>query len=91
MCWLLRVRVAFAICTMRHLRFERELTQLEGKLPEAEIANIQAAKHMPLYCLERLSAHCRAARLDPREHLVTDIVHTTMDLNLTQVGLSLSL
>jgi len=79
-----RWTVAFAITTKRHLRFERGLTELEGMFPAAELAKISGAKHMPLYCLERLSTLTRIARLDPREHLVTDIIHSTMDANLTQ-------
>jgi hypothetical protein len=53
---------------------------------QAEILRISKAKHMPLYCLERLSSLCRTARTDPKEHLMTDIIHSTMDANLTQFG-----
>ena len=81
---MVRWTVAFAVCTKRHLRFERELDELEGKLTPEEIARIQDAKHMPLYCLERLSTYCRLARESPRNKLVTDIVFTAMDHNLTQ-------
>ena len=81
---MVRWTVAFAICTKRHLRFERKLDELEGRLAPEEIARIQEAKHMPLYCLERLSTYCRLARESPRNKLVTDIVFIAMDHNLTQ-------
>ena len=58
-----RWTVAFAITTKRHLRFERGLTELEGMFPAAELAKISGAKHMPLYCLERLSTRMLSMNL----------------------------
>eukprot|EP01043_Picozoa_sp_COSAG02_P010712 COSAG02_NODE_382_length_23409_cov_45.812999_6_plen_356_part_00 len=81
---MVRWTVAFAVCTKRHLRFERDLDELEGKLEEKEIEQIQEAKHMPLYCLERLSQYCRQALESPQSPIVSDITFTAMDANLTQ-------
>ena len=81
---LVRWTVAFAYCMKRHLRFERDLSELDGKLDDAEIAKIQEAKHMPLYCLERMSTYIRAARESPRSRLVDAHVYIAMDMNLTQ-------
>jgi hypothetical protein len=81
---MVRWTVAFAVCTKRHLRFERDLDELEGKLKDEEIKRIQEAKHMPLYCLERLSQYCRQALESPQSPIVSDITFTAMDANLTQ-------
>ena len=81
---MVRWTVAFAVCTKRHLRFERELDELEGKLAADEIERIQEAKHMPLYCLERLTTYTRTALESPRNKLMSDITFAAMDANLTQ-------
>ena len=81
---MVRWTVAFAVCTKRHLRFERDLDELDGKLPEEEIQRIQEAKHMPLYCLERLTIYTRQALESPRNKIMSDIIFQTMDANLTQ-------
>jgi putative membrane protein len=80
---MIRWTIAFAVCTKRHLRFERELTELKHILGEQEVEEIQAAVHMPLQCLERLTQYMVQAREDPKESRVTDIVMTAMDANLT--------
>jgi hypothetical protein len=81
---MVRWTVAFAVCTKRHLRFERDLDELEGKLAQEEIRRIQEAKHMPLYCLERLTTYTRQALESPHNKIMTDINFAAMDANLTQ-------
>eukprot|EP01052_Picozoa_sp_SAG31_P023815 SAG31_NODE_1987_length_6724_cov_18.235925_6_plen_259_part_00 len=64
---MIRWTIAFAHCTKRHLRFERDLVELNHILKQEEIDKIQAAAHMPLYTLERLTEYCVAVREDPKE------------------------
>jgi predicted membrane chloride channel (bestrophin family) len=80
---MVRYIIAFAVAMKRHLRGERELTELARMLvlDGEQIAEIQSAKHMPLIVLEKLSATIRAAK---REGLLSDIEAMALDANLTQ-------
>jgi len=80
---MVRYIIAFAVTMKRHLRGERELTELARKLvlSQEQIIEIQSAKHMPLIVLEKLSSTIRAAK---REGLLSDIEAMALDANLTQ-------
>jgi putative membrane protein len=75
--------IAFAVTMKRHLRGERELTELSTKevLSHDQIVEIQSAKHMPLLVLERLSSTICAAK---RAGELSDIEAMALDANLTQ-------
>ena len=81
---MVRYIIAFAVTMKRHLRAERELTELtEGSvLTQEQVAEIQQAAHMPLLCLEKLSGTIRSAK---KAGLLSDIEAMALDANLTQV------
>jgi putative membrane protein len=78
---LIRYTIAFAVCMKRHLRFERDLPELEEVLTEEQIKEIQKAKHLPNFVLDVLSHVVRSAK---REGLLGEFEAMTIDANLTQ-------
>ena len=79
---MVRYTIAFAVAMKRHLRVERELTELLTKsvLTPEQISEIQAAKHMPLFVLERLTETIRSAQ---DKGLLSDHVAMALDANVT--------
>jgi len=61
---MVRYTIAFAVAMKRHLRGERELDEVidTGVLTPEQTAEIQTAKHMPLYVLNKLSATVQSAK-----------------------------
>jgi putative membrane protein len=80
---MIKYTIAFAVTTKRHLRLERELPELveTGVLTPEQVAEVQAAQHMPLLVLEKLSATIRSAR---KAALLSDIEAMALDANLTK-------
>ena len=69
---------SFAVTMKRHLRGERELTELcrLSVLSVEQVSEIRTAKHMPLIVLEKLSACVRSAK---QAGLLTDIEAMALD------------
>eukprot|EP00966_Prymnesium_polylepis_P062826 1458233-Prymnesium_polylepis.1 len=81
---MVRYTIAFAVAMKRHLRVERELSELieKGVLTQEQCEEIQqSGKHMPLFVLEKLSTTIRSSR---KAGLTTDIEAMTLDANLTK-------
>ena len=79
---MVRYTIAFAVTMKRHLRFERELTELLKKnvLTPEQIGEIQGAKHMPLFTCEKLTETIHSAK---KAGLISDIEAMAMDANVT--------
>lgn len=72
--------MAYAIACKRHLRFERELTELKDVLPASDLEDITKAGHMPSFVLHRLTKLLYEAR---RLNYISDIQLQMLDANLT--------
>ena len=73
---------AYAVTTKRHLRSEKDLDELEGFLPDADLEAIRAAQHRPLKVAEVITSELVLAR---REGGLSDYAAMTLDGNLTRL------
>jgi len=80
---IVRYTIAFAVSTKVHLRTERDLSDLVNLnvLSEAQVVEIQGAKHMPNFVLEVLSQTVASAKA---KGLLSEIGTLILDSNLTQ-------
>jgi putative membrane protein len=72
--------MVFAVALKQHLRNERGLSELGSILSAQDIANIQQAKHMPLFCLDVMSYYLNGVH---RSGEISSIQLEIMDKNLT--------
>merc|ERR1712032_527844 len=79
---IVRYTVAFAVTTKVHLRTERDLSDLVSMsvLSEAQVFEIQSAKHMPNFVIEVLSQTVASAKANG---LLSEIGLLILDSNLT--------
>jgi len=80
---IVRYTIAFAVVTKVHLRMERDLHDLVdlSVLSEAQVLDIQNAKHMPNFVIEVLSETVASAKA---KGLLSEIGTIMLDQNLTQ-------
>jgi len=71
---------AFPVAMKRHLRDEKGMMEARDILSEADVQAILAAKHMPLYILDVLSAYVETAM---KAGDISDIQAMAIDANLT--------